>query len=973
MASGHHTTRGCGNGWTGAEEYGPESDGPTESWTRRHRFLKTQFFRYPAAVIVIRKLTSTQASEGHSLGIHIRRSTFAASPAAELGIPGPGKLAAGGCGGPASPLTLAMSGPISFLVLERSPILRRDVPGGVADCRNLPNVYLNAAPGIFKRSAEGAAVWPADPGLASMWPGLPTTCRKGPPRGLEGKRRSRAINPGLSPTPGKAHPPRERPLAWSVPPSLLKALVPDGPPPPSSTQREGFSEQSKLQTQASGAALVDASRCAIMWLVAILTRADLLSSYQGESFTTLNNNMESFAHERPTWTGLDPRSWRPTPTIPYYAAPPHAYQEYVATRDGSYPVPCGPPQHRNSMTAGEHYEMMQYNEVVDGNGGGQAGGSGLPASPRAFARFRPALGGPHGAYIYLPPPRAGAPSTTNSTTAGSDAAPPAQLPSLFGNDPRAVYASNGMTHAAATAATTSSVARAGYGEWTAWARPRPTSPNAAPPQSASQQDSQGAAAAEEPGRTAAQASEQAAAATDQGATTGGQTRASGSVVTKTEERDRSGSPAQSTAGTPPAPAAPAPPPASASSGKPKTFVCQMPGCGKSFSTSGHLTRHTRVHAGLKPYACPIPGCQSKFGRRDNMIQHFRIHAAKVSWKPHTPPTAVPAPFAYIRGPLRRPGGPEDPAEAYRYTAPAPSAEDAARARYMPTGRPVDLDMMVRPQRTIGRWSFKDGVTAQSKPKASDARSDPSAEDVARTRYIPAGRPVEQDMIVGMGRRPLFPDGRRRRLSWNRSLAFGSLGRPGSGPPDDSAEASDPSAEETARARHIATGRPSSRTWIWKGITLVLELFKRRRGGNKNKSAIVSFMVQSCRTPPYVGLVESVAAAIEILGAMVSTCSLFEFGHPQIVTNNLCLKGTIATGGPVELCAEEVVHSKTGLEGSGSSTESAEMRGVGTCSASKRRAWKGRADIYHSRHVILYRLEKKGDPFRDVLAVAPKSN
>ncbi|KAI9340760.1 hypothetical protein DFJ73DRAFT_627873, partial [Zopfochytrium polystomum] len=41
--------------------------------------------------------------------------------------------------------------------------------------------------------------------------------------------------------------------------------------------------------------------------------------------------------------------------------------------------------------------------------------------------------------------------------------------------------------------------------------------------------------------------------------------------------------------------------------------------------SGHLARHARIHAGIKPYPCPIVGCTSRFSRQDNMLQHFRSH------------------------------------------------------------------------------------------------------------------------------------------------------------------------------------------------------------------------------------------------------------------------------------------------------------------------------------------------------------
>ncbi|KAF3932304.1 hypothetical protein ABW19_dt0206618 [Dactylella cylindrospora] len=54
----------------------------------------------------------------------------------------------------------------------------------------------------------------------------------------------------------------------------------------------------------------------------------------------------------------------------------------------------------------------------------------------------------------------------------------------------------------------------------------------------------------------------------------------------------------------------------------RKYTCH---CGKSFTTSGHLARHTRIHTGEKNYECPQPGCGARFSRQDNCMQHFRTH------------------------------------------------------------------------------------------------------------------------------------------------------------------------------------------------------------------------------------------------------------------------------------------------------------------------------------------------------------
>ncbi|KAJ2669496.1 transcriptional repressor [Coemansia spiralis] len=57
----------------------------------------------------------------------------------------------------------------------------------------------------------------------------------------------------------------------------------------------------------------------------------------------------------------------------------------------------------------------------------------------------------------------------------------------------------------------------------------------------------------------------------------------------------------------------------------RKYVCTFTGCGKAFTTSGHLSRHFRIHTGEKNYHCLYPGCTSRFSRQDNMMQHYRTH------------------------------------------------------------------------------------------------------------------------------------------------------------------------------------------------------------------------------------------------------------------------------------------------------------------------------------------------------------
>ncbi len=55
----------------------------------------------------------------------------------------------------------------------------------------------------------------------------------------------------------------------------------------------------------------------------------------------------------------------------------------------------------------------------------------------------------------------------------------------------------------------------------------------------------------------------------------------------------------------------------------RKYICNT--CKKTFTTSGHLSRHTRIHTGEKKFTCSFKGCDAKFSRQDNCMQHYRTH------------------------------------------------------------------------------------------------------------------------------------------------------------------------------------------------------------------------------------------------------------------------------------------------------------------------------------------------------------
>ncbi|UYV75707.1 hypothetical protein LAZ67_13001063 [Cordylochernes scorpioides] len=64
----------------------------------------------------------------------------------------------------------------------------------------------------------------------------------------------------------------------------------------------------------------------------------------------------------------------------------------------------------------------------------------------------------------------------------------------------------------------------------------------------------------------------------------------------------------------------------------RPFACDQPDCGKTFTRNEELTRHKRIHSGLRPFPCAF--CGKRFGRKDHLKKHVKTHQRLV-------PTAFP--------------------------------------------------------------------------------------------------------------------------------------------------------------------------------------------------------------------------------------------------------------------------------------------------------------------------------------------
>ncbi|KAK6586274.1 hypothetical protein PZA11_001331 [Diplocarpon coronariae] len=157
---------------------------------------------------------------------------------------------------------------------------------------------------------------------------------------------------------------------------------------------------------------------------------------------------------------------------------------------------------------------------------------------------------------------------------------------------------------------------------------------------------------------------------------------------------------------------------------PKRYPCrhrETHNCDKTFTTSGHASRHSKIHTAEKGVVCTWKGCQKKFTRGDNMKQHLETHTkdrsrTSAAHKPPPPAAAAASRTLTMAAGVRKPGSGE-----------GRSSRPSSRNASSPGDYPVD-PALFRQQPALAQYGSTPAPAYHSSPSAARRDSMPTSLD-----------------------------------------------------------------------------------------------------------------------------------------------------------------------------------------------------------------------------------------------------